>query len=94
MEMKPKMKHTVVGIHVPNRFKQVTKIQNILTEYGCSIKTRLGLHEVNNEYCAINGLILLEMFGPEKDMDQMVEKLIAVDEGIDVQQMVFKHKGE
>lgn len=93
MEMKPKKMHTVVGIHIPNRFNQAPGVQKILTEYGCSIKTRLGLHETNKEYCAINGLILLEMFGPENDMKEMVTKLKALDAGIEVQQMIFKHKG-
>ena len=89
---KPKMKHTVVGIHIPNRFKHAGDVQKVLTEYGCSIKTRLGLHEVNNEFCAINGLLLLEMYGKETEMDEMVNKLIAIDDGIDIQQMVFKIK--
>jgi hypothetical protein len=92
MDMKPKLQHTVVGIHIPNRFEHATEVQKVLTEYGCSIKTRLGLHEVNTEYCAINGLILLEMYGPEKDMEEMIGKLNALDAGIDVQQMIFKMK--
>ncbi len=92
MEMKPKMQHTVIGIHIPNRFERATDVQKILTEYGCSIKTRLGLHEVNTEYCAINGLILLEMFGPEKDTTEMVKRLKDLDAGIDVQHMIFRMK--
>lgn len=87
---KPKPNHIVVGIHLPNRIDQATQVQTILTKYGCNIKTRLGLHEVNNEYCAINGLVLLEMIGAKKDIDSMIEELKV--ENIDVQQMVFLYK--
>ena len=92
MEIKPSMQHTVIGVYISNRFQQAAKVQQILTEYGCSIKTRLGLHETNKEYCASNGLLLLEMFGPEKDMNTMVGKLKELGDGIEVQQMIFKHK--
>ena len=94
MELKPKMLHTVVGIHVPNRFQQANKVQDILTKYGCSIKTRLGLHEVNSEYCAINGLLLLEMYGKQEEMTRMIAELEALDENIEVKQMIFHHKNK
>jgi hypothetical protein len=82
--------YTVIGIHVPNRFKHAIDVQKILTEYGCNIKTRLGLHDVDEEYCATNGLLLLEMYGEEARLNEMLAKLKALDDGIDVQQMIFK----
>ena len=39
-----KEKHIVLGIHVQNRVTQVPDIQKMFTEFGCNIKTRLGLH--------------------------------------------------
>lgn len=92
MELKPTMQHTVIGLLIPNRFKQAGDVQEILTKYGCSIKTRLGLHETNKDYCATNGLLLLEMYGKEEEMIKMVEELKAIDGGLDVQQMIFKQK--
>ena len=92
MEMTPKMMYTVVGIHVPNRFKQASEVQKVLTEYGCSIRTRVGLHEVDKEHCATNGLLLLEMYGEEASLNDMMQKLKAIDRGIDVQQMIFQLK--
>jgi hypothetical protein len=92
MEMTPKMMYTVVGIHVPNRFKQASEVQKVLTEYGCSIRTRVGLHEVDKDHCATNGLLLLEMYGEENKLKEMMEKLNTIDRGIEVQQMIFQLK--
>ena len=87
-----KQDHCIVGIHVQDRHGDVPNIQGILTEYGCSIKTRLGLHEVTAEFCSSAGIILLETAGPRAEIDAMVAKLQAVI-GIDVQTMVFGHAG-
>ena len=53
----------VLGIHINDRVNNAVGIQNILTKYGCSIRTRLGLHEVIDDYCSKGGLILLELTG-------------------------------
>jgi hypothetical protein len=86
-----KARHIVVGIHISDRVHHVPGVQNLLTEYGCSIKTRIGLHAVDEKFCSPNGLILLEMAGPEKPMFEMIDKLKAI-EGVDVQRMVFEHE--
>lgn len=84
-------RHIVLGIHISDRVHHVPGVQTVLTEYGCSIKTRIGLHTVNEDFCSPNGLILLEMAGPEQPTFEMVEKLKAI-EGVDVQQMIFEHE--
>jgi ACT domain-containing protein len=86
-----KGRHIVLGIHITDRVHHVPDVQNLFTEYGCSIKTRIGLHTVSEIYCSPNGLILLEMAGPERPIFELIEKLKAV-EGVDVQQMVFEHE--
>ena len=83
-------KHLIFGVHITNRVKRVPEVQKVLTEYGCSIKTRLGLHEASATACSPNGLILLEMVGDDKESDRMARKLRAI-EGIEVQKMVFAH---
>ncbi len=87
-----KQDHCIIGIHVQDRHGNVPNIQGVLTEYGCSIKTRLGLHEVSADYCSPAGIIVLETAGPREEVDAMIAKLKAV-EGIDVQTMVFTHAG-
>jgi hypothetical protein len=86
-----KQDHYIIGVHVQDRIKQVTELQKALSEFGCNIKTRLGLHDASDDYCAPNGLILLELIGQKGTMDELTSRLSALD-GIDVQQMVFKHE--
>lgn len=82
--------HVILGVHVTDRVHKATNVQQLFTEYGCSIKTRLGLHEVNDKVCSPRGLIILEMFGPESDADALAGKLNAID-GIECKKMVFTH---
>jgi hypothetical protein len=83
-------KHLIFGVHITNRVKHVPDVQKVLTEFGCSIKTRLGLHEASATACSPNGLILLEVVGGEKESGRMARKLRAI-EGVEVQKMVFAH---
>jgi hypothetical protein len=84
----PKGKHVILGIHLDNRIKEAMDVQNLLTQYGCNIKTRIGLHEVAGDYCAGYGLILLEMIGEPKTIDELSAKLGAI-KGVEVKQMAF-----
>jgi hypothetical protein len=86
-----KVRHIVLGIHVTDRVHHVPGVQDLLTEYGCSIKTRIGLHTVSESFCSPNGLILLEMAGPEPPVFELENKLKAI-EGVDVQRMIFEHE--
>jgi hypothetical protein len=83
-------KHVILGIHVRQRTKHIPEVQTILTEYGCSIRTRLGLHDADGKYCSPSGVILLELVGDEKQFDALEEKLSKV-EGVEVKRMVFDH---
>ena len=81
-------KRIILGVHITNRLKNVAQVQKILTQYGCNIKTRLGLHEVGESYCAPNGLLILETHGNTKDVLAMEKKLKKV-AGLTVKKMVF-----
>jgi len=87
-----KKDHMIIGIHVQDRHGKVPGVQGVLTEYGCSIKTRIGLHEVSEDFCSPAGIIVLETAGPRDEVDAMVAKLQAL-EGVDVQTMIFGHEG-
>ncbi len=80
----------VLGVHITERAPQVPRVQELFTQYGCSLKTRLGLHTISEKFCSPNGLILLEMAGPEQPIGERREKLPAL-EGIEVQKMIFEH---
>jgi hypothetical protein len=79
----------ILGVQVTNRVENILDVQKILTEYGCNIKTRLGLHEVSDSHCSDVGLLILETYGDEADILQMESKLRQV-KGLTVKKMVFQ----
>ena len=83
-------KHIILGVHVTDRLRKATEVQKLLTEYGCNIKTRIGLHDVDDRSCSPSGVVLIEFFGSEDEASAMMAKLNDV-EGVTVQKMVFGH---
>jgi len=89
--MSPKKeKHIILGVHITDRTKNVALVQQALSEFGCFIKTRLGLHEASDDFCSPNGLVLLEMLDNDLQANGLVTRLKAIT-GVEVQQMVFDH---
>ena len=86
----PLSTHIILGVHITDRIRHVETVQHLLTEYGCSIRTRLGLHEADKGFCSTNGLLLLEMTDDLNNADALASKLNAV-EGVEVKKMVFDH---
>jgi hypothetical protein len=83
-------KHIILGVHITNRVTHVPSVQQAFTEFGCQIRTRLGLHEADANVCSPNGLILLEMVDDNAKVAELTRKLRAI-EGVEVQQMIFSH---
>jgi hypothetical protein len=79
----------ILGVQVTNRLQNVTDVQKVLSEYGCNIKTRLGLHDVNENYCSTTGLLLMETYGDEQSILEMEAKLRAI-QGLVIQKMTFE----
>lgn len=59
------MTTTILGIRLNRRIESAMKFQEVLTKYGCSIKTRIGLHAASEDVCSPSGVILLEVIGDE-----------------------------
>ena len=78
---------TIVGLKINNKQENALKVQQILTENGCKIKTRIVLNVVENNECSPSGLILLEIVD-EKEAEKIVEMLSKLNE-IEIQQMKF-----
>ena len=55
--------HIILGIHIGDRLKKAADVQKVFTEYGCNIKTRIGLHDVDDRACSPSGVVLIEFFG-------------------------------
>ncbi len=82
--------HLLYGVHITDRVKHATEVQKVFTEFGCSIKTRIGLHDTGDGFCSPNGLIVIEMLQNDDEARRLAEKLKAI-EGVQVQQMLFQH---
>ncbi|WP_367327539.1 hypothetical protein [Lentimicrobium sp.] len=72
------MKRRILGISVSNQRKVAEKVQKILTTYGCSIRTRLGLNETDDD-TESGGLILLELIGDENEWTRLESELSAIE---------------
>lgn len=88
--MNPMSKHIILGVHITNRVEHVADVQKTLTDFGCDIKTRLGLHEASDEFCSSSGMILLELLDDMDKKNELVNALRSI-EGVEVQEMVFSH---
>lgn len=82
--------HLVFGIHVTDRLTKAVEVQKLFSEYGCHIKTRIGLHDVGADFCSPSGVVLLEMYGDRARCMEMADRLKQI-EGIEIQIMEFKH---
>jgi len=69
------MERNILLILVSLRKESAVKVQQILTEWGCYIKTRLGLHEGVLKECTESGLIFLELVGDEEKHQELARKL-------------------
>lgn len=80
---------TILGIKLYERVATAPDFQKILSEYGCFIKTRIGLHSVSDGVCATNGIILIEFIGNDENLSSFEETLKSLGK-IEIQKMTFK----
>lgn len=78
---------TILGLKTENRFKSSECIQKILTDYGCFVRTRLGLHDIGECVCPKYALMILEIPNDEKAVN-IANQLLNID-GIEIQRMQF-----
>lgn len=69
----------IVGLRVNHRHANAPKLQELLTQYGCSIRLRVGLHETNENFCADDGVILLQVCGEQENITAMVDAFNALE---------------
>jgi len=82
--------HLIFGVHITERMTKATEVQKVLSEYGCFIKTRIGLHDVGPDFCSSSGILMLETYGDRATCFEMAKRLNAID-GVEVQTMDFEH---
>jgi hypothetical protein len=72
------MPKIIMGIQVLHRNDEAVQVQKLLSEYGCFIKTRLGLHNAADDrtFCSDAGLIIIEFISDaNQEAREMIEKL-------------------
>jgi len=77
----------IVGVKINDRVHHAEEVQKILTEFGCNIKARIGLHEAGS-VCAPDGILLLQMCAEQQVSEDLMAKLNALD-GITAKSMSF-----
>jgi hypothetical protein len=69
------MKKSILIILIGNRKDSAVKVQQILTGWGCTIKTRLGLHDGVLDNCSDSGLLILEICGTDEQNHELARKV-------------------
>jgi len=69
------MKKDFMLILVNTRKKEAVTVQKILTEWGCIIKTRLGIHDGVLDSCSETGYFVLELVGDVEKHRELERKL-------------------
>ena len=69
----------IIGLRVSHRVNNAIKLQEALTKFGCNIKLRVGLHETSEQFCADDGVIMLQACGDRQKIDEMMAAFQAVD---------------
>ncbi|MDD2189419.1 MAG: hypothetical protein PHV71_00415 [Eubacteriales bacterium] len=65
----------LIGIRMDNRTGNAVQLQDTLTKNGCKIKTRLGMHDTSENACANDGILILQPFGEQEEVEQLVKDL-------------------
>lgn len=79
----------IFGILIRNKKREGGCVQEILARYSPSIKTRLGIHDVEHTQSYPHGLIIIQIIGSD-DLIERFEKELYMIEGIEVQHMFFE----
>lgn len=69
------MKKSILLILIGKRGEAAVKVQQVLTAWGCIIKTRLGIHDGVLDDCSDEGLLILELYGSDEQKQELARKV-------------------
>jgi hypothetical protein len=78
----------IIGLFIKDRIKEAGKLQEVLSKHACILASRIGLHEVSEDKCSRNGVILLQLAGNETDCMNFENDLKEIG-GLEVRKMKF-----
>ena len=82
------MKTTIMAVTIEPRTASAPQVQTVLTKHGCIIKTRIGLHEVQEDSCSERGLIILHVISDSNEVQELENELKDI-QGINVNCMIL-----
>ena len=68
-----------MGIVIENRRDFAPMVQEVLTEFGCIIKMRIGMHEGMEKSCSNEGFIILNLDNDDKEINRFIKKLETIE---------------
>ena len=77
---------TIMAVRPARRVASALCVQEVLTKHDCALRMRPGLHETSKDYCAEDGLILLQVCAASEETAALEADLAAV-EGVRVKTM-------
>ena len=72
-------KYNLMGIVIGDRRRFAPNVQEVLTEFGCIIKMRIGLHEGIENSCSNEGFIILNLADDDKEISRFVDRLEGIE---------------
>jgi|APHig6443717817_1056837.scaffolds.fasta_scaffold97141_1 hypothetical protein len=79
----------ILGLRIDKPADRAMALQQVFGKFGCSIRTRLGLHTPDEDVVDRRGVILLELAGDLDEMDKLEVQLSSL-EGVEVRKMIFE----
>lgn len=71
--------YDIIAMTLKGRSDNALKVQQALTERGCFIRARLGLHDGVQDACSNEGLIILQVCGSPEEIQRTLSGLNAID---------------
>jgi len=72
------MRKDLLVVLIGSRVRKALPVQEILTRYGCIVKTRLGIHDAGKNGCSDTGLIILELIPQGPRIKKLKKELDAL----------------
>ena len=69
----------IMAVRVAQREATAVAVQKILTDFGCSIRTRLGLHDQEENACSPHGLLILQLSSDAATSAELERRLNAIE---------------
>ncbi|MDL2298291.1 hypothetical protein LJC40_03960 [Synergistaceae bacterium OttesenSCG-928-D05] len=70
----------IMAVRLEQRNETAVAVQKVLTEFGCAIRTRLGLHDqAPDNTCSPSGLLILQLCCEEAEAQKLEAALQKID---------------